>query len=110
MCGKVPTKFRSSGPPKHQMNELNCKQISQRSHEHLNSTQTITKQAVDIVDMANSVDVLSNTYRKQLALDAMTSVSESMSTSAYSNIQMNGVYVWGKQDTDAELNTMPLNI
>ena len=61
--------------------------------------------------MANSVDILSNTYRKHLALDAMTSTSgESMSTSAYSNIQMNGVYVQGKQETGAELNAMPLNV
>ena len=43
----------------------------------------------------------------------MTSVSEGnlMSTqSAYLNIQMNGVFVCGKQDTGAELNAMPLNI
>ena len=56
------------------------------------------------------MNVLSNAYRKQLALDAMTSTSNLTSTSAFSNIQMNGVYVQGKQDTGAELNAMPLNI
>ena len=60
--------------------------------------------------MANSIDILSNTYRKQLALDAMASTNNVISTSAFSNIQMNGVYIWGKQDTGAELNAMPLNI
>ena len=115
MCGKFP-KSHSSGPPKCQMNELNQNQnvTSQRSHDYQNSAQTIPKQAVDIVDMTNSVGILSNTYRKQLALDAMTSTSTSsgelMSTSAYLNIQMNGVYVCGNQDTDAELNAVPLNI
>ena len=92
------------------MDELNCNQTSQRGHDHQNSTQTIPKQAVDIVDMANSVNVLRNTYKDQLALDAMTSVSELTSTSAYSNIQMNNVYARGKQDTGAELTAMPLNI
>ena len=92
MCGKFPTKFRSSGPPKHQMNELNQNQTSSQRSCNQSTAQTILKQAVDIVDMANSVNILSNTYRKQLALDAMTS-GESMSTSAYLNIQMNGVYV-----------------
>ena len=92
------------------MNELNHNQTSQRSHNHLNSAQTIPKQAVDILDMANFINILSNTYRKT-ALDAMTSTSGDLtSTSAYLNIQMNGVYVQGKQDTGAELNTMPLNI
>ena len=93
------------------MNELNHKQTSQRSHDCQGNAQTIPKQAVDIVDMANSVNILSNTYRKQLALDAMTSTSGNLtSTSAYLNIHMSGIYVWGKQDTGAELNAMPLNI
>ena len=112
MCGKFPTtKFRSSRPPKHQMNELNHNQTSQRSHNHQSNVQTVPKQAVDIVYTANFVDILSNMYRKQLALDATTSTSGNLtSASAYSNIQMNGVYVRGKQDTGAELNAMPLNI
>ena len=40
----------------------------------------------------------------------MTSVNKVTSTSAYWNIQMNGVFAQGKQDTGAELNAMPLNI
>ena len=116
MCGKVPFKFRSSGPPKHQnVNELNFQQQAnqnqsqfQRSH---NQAQMYLKQAVNMVDLANSVDVLSSTYIRQLELDAMTSVSKVLSTqSAYSNIQMNGVFVRRKQDTGAKLIPMPLNI
>ena len=54
------------------MNELNWNQASsQRSHDHQNSAQTVPKQAVGIVDMANSADVFSNAYRRQLELDAI---------------------------------------
>ena len=62
------------------------------------------------MDLANTIDVLSNTYRRQLKLDAMTSEGNLTSTSAYLDLQMNGVFVHGKQDTGAELNAMPLNI
>ena len=96
------------------MNELNQNQTSSQPRScnltSQNSAQTIPKQAVDIVDLANSFDILSNMYRRQLELDAMTSVSEVISTSTYLNIQMNSIFVWGKQDTGAELNTMSLNI
>ena len=94
------------------MKELNQNQGSQPQSASHNHNQTIPKQAVDIVDLANSVDVLSNMYTRQLELDAMTSGEGNlMSTqSAYLNIQMNRVFVCGKQDTGAELNTMPLNI
>ena len=66
MCGKFP-KSRSSRPPKCQnVNELN--QNQPRSHDitSQNSAQLIPKQAVDIVDL---VDILNNTYRKQIELD-----------------------------------------
>ena len=33
---------------------------------HLNMSHTVPKQIVDIVDLANSVDNLSKTYRKEL--------------------------------------------
>ena len=60
MCGKGRPQY--SGP-KHQMNELNWNQTSSqpRSCDLTRiirmSAQTIPKQAVDIVDLANSVDV-----------------------------------------------------
>ena len=112
MCGKfATTKFRSSAPHKHQMNELYHNRTSQTSHNCQSNVQTVPKQAVDIVDMANSIGILTNTYRKLLALDAMKSTSDNvMSTSAYLNIQINVVYIQGKQDTAAKLNAMPLNI
>ena len=75
------------------MNEINQSQASQRSHDCQGNAQTVPKQTVDIVDMANSIAVLSNTYRKHLALDAMTSTSNLTSTSGILNIQMNGICV-----------------
>ena len=81
MCGKFPTtKFRSSRPPKCHMNELNQNQTSQRSHDHQSNGQTVPRQAVNIVHMANCVNILSNMYRKQLALDAMTSTSGNLTS------------------------------
>ena len=58
------------------------------------------------------MDLLSTIYRRQLEFGAMTTAPTNvMSTpSAYLNIQMNGVFVHGKQDTGVELNAMPLNI
>ena len=61
----------------------------------------------DIVDVAKSVDNLSHSYKRQLELNTLTSQSN---TQSFSNIQINGVTVKGKQDTGAEICVMPLNI
>ena len=61
----------------------------------------------DIVDVANSVDNLSHSYKRQLELNTLTSQS---STHLFSNIQINGVTLRCKQDTGAEVCVMPLNI
>ena len=71
------------------------------------------KQVVDIVDMANSVDNICKGYRRQLELDTLSTsqVKPVMSpTQIFSNIEIDGVLVWGKQDTGAEINAMPLNV
>ena len=57
--------------------------------------------------MANSVDNLSHNYKRQLELNTLTSQSN---TQSFSNIQINGITVKGKQDTGAEICVMPLNI
>ena len=71
-----------------------------------------TKQIVDVVDLANSVDNLSKTYRKQLHLDTLDTEPKltTQATQMFSNIEIEGVLVCGKQDTGAEINAMPLNV
>ena len=71
-------------------------------------SQTIPKQIFDIVDVANSVDNLSHNYKRQLELNTLT--TSQSNTQSFSNIQINGVTVKGKQDTGAEVCVMPLNI
>ena len=56
--------------------------------------------------MANSVDNLSHSYKRQLELNSLTTSN----TQSFSNIQINGITVKGKQDTGAEICVMPLNI
>ena len=73
----------------------------------LNTSNTVPKQVLDLVDVANSVDDLSHYYKRQLELDTLTMMSP---TQVFSNIKINGVLVCGKQDTGAELSVMPLNI
>ena len=75
---------------------------------------TMPKQIVDIADLANSVDNLSKTYRKQLHLDMLDAELkfsvQSNPTQMFSNTGIEGCLVCGKQDTGAEINVMPLNI
>ena len=72
-----------------------------------NNPNTIPKQVLDVVDMANSVDNLSHCYRRQLELDTLTMTSP---TQVFSNVKIDGVLVRGKQDTGAEINMRSLNI
>ena len=45
-----------------------------------NFTNTVPKQVVDIVDMANSVDNISKGYRRQLELDTLSTSEKSKPT------------------------------
>ena len=72
-----------------------------------NSPNTVPKQVLDVVDMANSVDNLSQCYRRQIELDTLTMTSP---TQVFSNVKIDGVLVRGKQDTGVKINVMPLNI
>ena len=60
--------------------------------------------------MANSVDNLSQCYKKWLQLDTLTTSNPMPSTQIFSNIKVNDISVRGKQDTEAEVNVMPLNV
>ena len=57
--------------------------------------------------MGNSVKNLSHCYKRQFELDTLTTMSP---TQVFSNIQIKGIPVKGKQDTGAEISVMPLNI
>ena len=70
----------------------------------------VPKQVLDIVDMANSVDNLSHSYKRQLELDILTTSNLTSPTQVFSNIEIDGILVQGKQDTGAEVNVMPLNV
>ena len=98
VCGQVPrrpNKRRQSG------------ERSMVSEVRNSNPQTVPKQVLDIVDMANSVDNLSHCYKRQLELNTLTMTSP---TQSFSNIQINGIPIKGKQDTGAEISVMPLNI
>ena len=74
-----------------------------------NFTNMVPKQVVDIVDISKG-------YRRQLELDTLSTseklkpVMSPLPTQIFSNIKIDGVLVWGKQDTGAEINLMPLNV
>ena len=94
--GRRPNKMRQSG-------EQSMVSEVRNSMSHSNA-QTVPKQVLDIVDMANSVDNLSHCYKRQLELNTLTMMSP---TQAFSNIQINGIPIKGKQDTRAEISIMP---
>ena len=87
VCGQVPKKSSQRRPSSMVSEVRNSTSISQ----------TIPKQVFDIVDVANSVDNLSHNYKRQLELNTLTSQSN---TQSFSNIQINGITVKGKQDTE----------
>ena len=96
VCGQVPKKSSQRRPV-----------VSEIRNSASITSQTIPKQVFDIVDVANSVDNLSHSYKRQLELNTLTSQS---STHSFSNIQINGVTLRCKQDTGAEVCVMPLNV
>ena len=76
-------------------------------------SQTVPKQVVDIVDLANYVDNVSRSYRRQLELDTLSTeqlTSTPQITKMFSNIEMDGVLLCGKHDIGAKINAMPLNV
>ena len=80
--------------------------VSEVRNSNTSNPQTVPKQVFDIVDIANSVDNLSHCYKRQLELNTLTTSQ----TQSFSNIQINGIPIKGKQDTRAEICVMPVNI
>ena len=73
------------------------------------------KQVVDIVDVVNYNQSSGKNIRRSLELDTLSTTSQSKTdhpsaTQIFSNINMNGVIIRGKQDIGAEINAMPLNV
>ena len=83
---------------------------------HDNTSKTVPKQVVDIKDVINHSQSSGKNFRRSLELDTLSATSKAMAQAAtsatqiFSNIDMNGIIVRGKQDTGAEVNVMPLNI
>ena len=82
-----------------------------------NSSKTVPKQVVEIIDVINCGQSSGETIRRSLELDTLSATSKAMpqmatssATQIFSNIDMNGVIVRGKQGTGAEVNIMPSNI
>ena len=101
VCGKIP-KF-SQKQDHTSVNELN-----QNHGDALTGSNTIPKQIVDVVELTNSVDNLSQTYRKQLYLNTLDTepklpTSQSNPTEMFFNIEIEGILVCGKQDTEQKL-------
>ena len=109
VCGQLPPRRRWN---QGRSIENNCSMVGEirnslTSNLTSNSPNTIPKQVLDVVNMANSVDNLSQCYRRQLELDTLTMMAP---TQIFSNIKIDGILVRGKQDTGIEINVMPLNI
>ena len=109
VCGQLPLRRRPNQGRSRDNNHSMVSEIrnSLMSNVTSNSPNTIPKQVLDVVDMANSVDSLSWCYKRQLELDTLTMMSP---TQVFSNIKIDGILVTGKQDTGAQINVVPLNI
>ena len=88
MCGKIP-KFSQ----KHEHTSVN--ELQENGNASMMS-HTMPKQIVDVVDLANSMDNLSKTYRKQLHLDMLEAELKSSvqgnPTQMFSKIEIEGIW------------------
>ena len=77
-------------------------------YEHTN---TVPKQVLDVVNLANKVNNGTN-FRCHLELDTLgtTPMKSQQPTQVFSDIEIDGVLIHGKQDAGAEVNGMPLNV
>ena len=110
MCGQLLPRRRTNQDRGRENNHSMVSEIrnsSLMSNVTSNNPNTVPKQVLDVVGMANLVDNLSHYYRRQLELDTLNMTSP---TQIFSNVKIDGVLVRGKQDTGAEINVMPLNI
>ena len=79
-------------------------------------TNMVPKQVLDVVNLAISSINSGKNLWCHLELDTLststhqTTVPVKPPTQIFSNIEMNGVLIHGKQDTGAEINAMLLNV
>ena len=88
-----------------------------KNPEYGNVTNMVPKQVLDVVNLANSGTNSGKNLQHHLELDTLSTSGQSQEpvkpdqpTQMFSNIEINGVLVHGKQDTGAEINVMPLNV
>ena len=129
VCGMVPARNRSQSRPGpgRSVNELNqnlnncdsgtsLTSISRYS-EHENFTNMVPRQVLDVVNIANNHNNSGKNLQHHLELDTLSTSThpaatpvKSQPTQIFLNIEIDGVLVYGKQDTGAEINAMPLNV
>ena len=135
VCGRIPFfRGRSKSQSQKQVNELRkdrqgSTSMSSSGKFMSDNSKTVPKQVVDIVDVINQNQSSGKNLRRFLELDTLSTTSRTVqisehrtecstecktantsATQIFSNINMNGVIIRGKQDTGAEINAMPLNI
>ena len=71
---------------------------------------TVPKQVLDVVNLDNKGNSGTN-FQCHLELDTLsTTPMKSQPMQVFSNIEIDGELICGKQDTGAEVNAMPLNV
>ena len=124
ICGKNPLRKRSQSRPGRSVNELN-----QNNYDGATSLTsicdnsrtdscnfTVPKQVLDAVNIANSGINSGKNLWHHLELDTLSTLThpvtpvKSQPTQVFSNTEIDGVLVCGKQATGAEINAMPLNV
>ena len=122
VCGKIPYRksaFRSKSRGRQtSVNELNqsnhdsgatLPSIS-RNTEYGHVSNTVPKQVLDVVNLANKGNS-GTSLQCHLELDTLsTTPTKFQPMQVFSNIEIDGVLMCGKQDTGAEVNAMPLNV
>ena len=81
-----------------------------RNTEYGHVSNTVPNQVLDVVNLANK-DNSGKNLHCHLELDTLsTTPTMSQPMQVFSNIEIDGVLICGKQDTGVEVNTMPLNV
>ena len=125
VCGKIPyrrSSFRSKLRGRQtSVNELNhdCDSGTfsmsiPKNTEYGNVTNTVPKQVLDVVNLANSGMNSGKNLPHHSELDTLSTSGQSQDpvqlTQVFSNIEINAVLECCKQGTGAEINAMPLNV
>ena len=74
----------------------------------------MAKQVLDVVNLANNGNSSGKNVQHHFELDTLSTSTATpvkvQPTEVFSNIEIDGVLIHGKQDTGAEVNAMPLNV